>query len=109
MRIAGEVGSDVPLFLVGGSVLGVGRGEQVYPLQDLPVTACVVVTPEVGVSTPKAFAEWDRLGGDGGAGREGGSSAEASGFVDRAAGLRPAWTGKSARPHMGCLGPTRYL
>ena len=25
--------------------------------------ACVVVTPEVGVSTPKAFAEWDRLGG----------------------------------------------
>jgi 4-diphosphocytidyl-2-C-methyl-D-erythritol kinase len=38
----------------------VGRGEQVYPLQDLPEMACVVVTPEVGVSTPKAFAEWDR-------------------------------------------------
>jgi len=38
----------------------VGRGEQVYPLDDLPVMACVVVTPEVGVSTPKAFAEWDR-------------------------------------------------
>ena len=48
------------LFLVGGTVLGVGRGEQVYPLEDLPAMACVVVTPEVGVSTPKAFAEWDR-------------------------------------------------
>jgi 4-diphosphocytidyl-2-C-methyl-D-erythritol kinase len=60
LRIAAEVGSDVPLFLVGGTVLGVGRGEQVYPLKDLPATACVVVTPEVGVSTPKAFAEWDR-------------------------------------------------
>ncbi|MGB8760572.1 MAG: 4-(cytidine 5'-diphospho)-2-C-methyl-D-erythritol kinase [Candidatus Sulfotelmatobacter sp.] len=60
LRIATEVGSDLPLFLVGGTVLGVGRGEQVYPLEDLPATACVVVTPEVGVSTPKAFAEWDR-------------------------------------------------
>jgi 4-diphosphocytidyl-2-C-methyl-D-erythritol kinase len=63
LRIAAEVGSDLPLFLVGGTVLGVGRGEQVYPLEDLPATACVVVTPEVGVSTPKAFAEWDRLVG----------------------------------------------
>ncbi len=60
LRIAGEVGSDLPLFLVGGTVFGVGHGEQVYPLEDLPATACVVVTPEVGVSTPKAFAEWDR-------------------------------------------------
>jgi 4-diphosphocytidyl-2-C-methyl-D-erythritol kinase len=32
----------------------------VYPLEDLPATGCVVVMPEVGVSTPKAFAEWDR-------------------------------------------------
>ena len=65
LRIAADVGSDLPLFLVGGSVLGVGRGEQVYPLQDLPAIPCVVVTPEVGVSTPKAFAEWDRLCGAG--------------------------------------------
>jgi len=60
LRIAAEVGSDLPLFFVGGTVLGVGRGEQVYPLQDFPAIPCVVVTPEVGVSTPKAFAEWDR-------------------------------------------------
>jgi 4-diphosphocytidyl-2-C-methyl-D-erythritol kinase len=65
LRIAAEVGSDLPLFLLGGTVLGVGRGEQVYPLPDLPALACVVVTPEVGVSTPKAFAEWDRLRGAG--------------------------------------------
>ena len=63
MRIAAEVGSDLPLFLIGGTVLGVGRGEQVYPLQDLPPMACVVITPEVGVSTPRAFAEWDRRQG----------------------------------------------
>lgn len=60
LRIAAEVGSDLPLFLVGGTILGVGRGEQVFPLPDFPAVSCVVVTPEIGVSTPKAFAEWDR-------------------------------------------------
>jgi 4-diphosphocytidyl-2-C-methyl-D-erythritol kinase len=55
------VGSDLPLFLVGGTVLGVGRGEEVYPLPDLPSIPMVVVTPEVGVSTPRAFADWDAL------------------------------------------------
>jgi 4-diphosphocytidyl-2-C-methyl-D-erythritol kinase len=60
LRIAAEVGSDLPLFLVGGAVLGVGRGERVYALPDFPATSCVLVTPEIGVSTPGAFAEWDR-------------------------------------------------
>jgi 4-diphosphocytidyl-2-C-methyl-D-erythritol kinase len=35
----------------------------VYPLADLPLTHLVVVTPEVGVSTPRAFADWDALTG----------------------------------------------
>src|SRR6202158_3820618 len=61
LRIAAEVGSDLPLFLVGGTVLGVGRGEEVYPLPDLPATHCVVVTPQIGVSTPQAFADWDAM------------------------------------------------
>jgi 4-diphosphocytidyl-2-C-methyl-D-erythritol kinase len=63
LEIAAAVGSDLPLFLVGGTILGVGRGEQVYPLPDLPAIACVVVTPEIGVSTPQAFVEWDRIQG----------------------------------------------
>ena len=61
LRIAAEVGSDLPLFLVGGAVLGVGRGEQVYPLPDLPPAFCVVATPKIGVSTPKAFADWEMM------------------------------------------------
>jgi 4-diphosphocytidyl-2-C-methyl-D-erythritol kinase len=64
LRIAAEVGSDLPLFLVGGTVLGVERGEQVYPLPDLPAMPCVIVTPEIGVSTPRAFADWDALSRD---------------------------------------------
>jgi len=61
LRIAAEVGSDLPLFLIGGTVLGVGRGEEVYPLPDLPTLHVVVVTPPIGVSTPMAFARWDEL------------------------------------------------
>ena len=61
LRICEEVGSDLPLFLVGGTVYGEGRGEQVIPLEELPPADCVIVTPEIGVSTPKAFADWDAL------------------------------------------------
>ncbi len=61
LRIAAEVGSDLPLFLIGGTVLGVDRGQEVYPLQDLPPMHLVVLTPSIGVSTPKAFADWDAL------------------------------------------------
>jgi len=63
LQIAAAVGSDLPLFVIGGAVLGLGRGEQVFPLPDFPPTACVVVTPAIGVSTPRAFQEWDRIQG----------------------------------------------
>jgi 4-diphosphocytidyl-2-C-methyl-D-erythritol kinase len=61
LALAAEVGSDVPLFLIGGTVLGLGRGEEVYPLPDLPSHECVVATPAVSVSTPQAFRDWDEL------------------------------------------------
>jgi 4-diphosphocytidyl-2-C-methyl-D-erythritol kinase len=61
LRIAAEVGSDLPLFLIGGTVLGVGRGEEVYPMPDLPAMPCVIALPEMAVSTPQAFRDWDEL------------------------------------------------
>src|SRR5262249_6543518 len=59
LRMASEVGSDLPLFLLGGTVAGVGRGEEAYALPDLPRIASVVALPPVSVSTPKAFSDWD--------------------------------------------------
>ncbi len=59
LKLAAEVGSDVPLFLIGGAVQGMGRGEMVVPMPDFPGTHCVVAVPEVGVSTPAAFKDWD--------------------------------------------------
>jgi len=61
LELAAQVGSDVPLFLIGGTVLGLDRGQEVYPLPDLDPTWCVVASPAVGVSTPLAFREWDAL------------------------------------------------
>jgi 4-diphosphocytidyl-2-C-methyl-D-erythritol kinase len=61
LEIAAKVGSDVPLFLVGGAVLGRDRGQQVDPLPDFEPVWCVVATPQVGVSTPQAFRDWDAL------------------------------------------------
>ena len=95
MELAAEVGSDVPLFLVGGAVLGLGRGEVVSPMPDLPATWCVVAVPEVGVSTPRAFQEWDERQGTGN--REQGTGAEGPGlkpevFEPGYRGLKPAAT-----------------
>ncbi len=61
LEIAAQVGSDVPLFLIGGTVLGLDRGQEVYPLPDIEPVWCVVATPAVGVSTPQAFRDWDAL------------------------------------------------
>ena len=61
LRLASEIGSDIPLFLLGGAVAGVGRGEEVYPLPDIPSLPCVIALPAVGVSTPQAYRDWDAL------------------------------------------------
>jgi len=94
LQIAAEVGSDLPLFLVGGTVLGVGHGEEVYPLPDLPAVVCVIALPDIAVSTPKAFAEWDA--------RSCGAGAPARGPVElrstRTLRLRSGQAHEDARP-----------
>jgi 4-diphosphocytidyl-2-C-methyl-D-erythritol kinase len=61
LEIAAAVGSDVPLFLVGGAVLGEDRGQKVTALPDFEQLWCVVAAPEMGVSTPRAFRDWDAI------------------------------------------------
>jgi 4-diphosphocytidyl-2-C-methyl-D-erythritol kinase len=55
IRLAAEIGSDVPFFLLGGAALGVGRGTEIYPLPDAPRTWGVLVAPGIHVSTPDAY------------------------------------------------------
>lgn len=54
--IAADLGSDVPFFLVGGTALGTGRGEIVEHIADRSESYMLVVTPNINVSTPAAYA-----------------------------------------------------
>jgi 4-diphosphocytidyl-2-C-methyl-D-erythritol kinase len=58
-EVAGTIGSDIPFFLSGGTALGLGRGEEIYPLVDLPVHWVVIVRPAFGVSTAEAYSWYD--------------------------------------------------
>ncbi|MDQ3346707.1 MAG: 4-(cytidine 5'-diphospho)-2-C-methyl-D-erythritol kinase [Acidobacteriota bacterium] len=58
-EVASGIGSDVAFFLSGGTALGLGRGEEIYPLVDLPPHWIVVVRPAFGVSTAEAYAWYD--------------------------------------------------
>jgi 4-diphosphocytidyl-2-C-methyl-D-erythritol kinase len=59
--IAGRLGSDVPYFFVGGTALGLGRGEEVYPLADLPRWWVVLIVPPFGIATADAYEWLDQL------------------------------------------------
>jgi len=56
MTIASGLGSDVPFFLQGGRALGIGRGEEIYPLPDVPKRTVLVISPhEIAVPTKDAY------------------------------------------------------
>jgi 4-diphosphocytidyl-2-C-methyl-D-erythritol kinase len=68
-QVAAGLGSDVPFFLCGGAALGVGRGDEVYPLPDLPPWWALIAVPPFGVSTADAYG-WRDGDADGRAGRD---------------------------------------
>jgi len=53
--LGGELGSDIPFFLRGGTALGIGRGEEIYPLPEPQPMNLVIVYPGVQISTADAY------------------------------------------------------
>jgi 4-diphosphocytidyl-2-C-methyl-D-erythritol kinase len=64
LRLAAELGSDVPFALVGGTALGTGRGELVEPVPDRHTWWWVVVPSAAGLSTPAVYRRFDELAPD---------------------------------------------
>jgi 4-diphosphocytidyl-2-C-methyl-D-erythritol kinase len=106
-EVGASVGSDVPFFLWGGTARGLGRGERIEPLPDLPPRGVVLVMPPFPVSTPEVFRrlaapEWDG---------EGAGSPAAGGVPDRndlepaAESLFPAL--RDVRESLGAAGATQ--
>ncbi|MGA8113901.1 MAG: 4-(cytidine 5'-diphospho)-2-C-methyl-D-erythritol kinase [Actinocatenispora sp.] len=60
-QLAAELGSDVPFLVLGGTALGTGRGEIVNPVLAAGDWHWVVAVAAGGLSTPKVYAELDRL------------------------------------------------
>ncbi len=58
-RLARRLGADVPFFLLGGTALGLGRGDEVYPLHHQVRGHVVVVDPGRPVSTAAVFRRLD--------------------------------------------------
>jgi 4-diphosphocytidyl-2-C-methyl-D-erythritol kinase len=57
--VAAELGADVPYFFEGGTVLGLERGDRLFPLIDYPAAWVGILLPGFGVSTREAFGWWD--------------------------------------------------
>jgi 4-diphosphocytidyl-2-C-methyl-D-erythritol kinase len=56
LEIASGLGADVPFFLLGGRALGIGKGDEIYPLPDIPKLTLLIVSPkDVHVPTPDAY------------------------------------------------------
>lgn len=79
-KVASTLGADVPFFLLGGTALGAGKGDELYPVDDVARLGVVVVKPSFGVSTADAYRWLDE---------------------DRAAGLSPVSTPRSREVHVG--------
>ena len=56
LELAAELGADVPFFLWGGRALGIGKGDEIYPLPDIPGLTLLIVSPkDIRVATPDAY------------------------------------------------------
>lgn len=62
VRLAAQLGADVPYCLFGGTVLARGIGERLTKLADCPELRLVLVHPGFAVPTPAVYRQYDALG-----------------------------------------------
>jgi len=60
LEIAKRIGSDVPFFIRGGTVLAEGRGEKLVSLLPTPDLWVIILKPDVSISTAMAYSQWKR-------------------------------------------------
>jgi 4-diphosphocytidyl-2-C-methyl-D-erythritol kinase len=62
-EVAPSIGADVPLFLIGGTLLMGGIGDQVESLQPLTGFAVAAAVPQFEMSTVEVYRRWDKMEG----------------------------------------------
>ncbi len=61
-RLGSQLGADVPFFLLGGTAVGIGRGDDLYPVDDVRRLGVVLLKPSFAVSTADAYRWFDEDG-----------------------------------------------
>lgn len=61
---ASRLGADVPFALAGGAALGVGKGDELTAVDGVKALHLVLITDELGLSTPAVYQRLDELRGD---------------------------------------------
>lgn len=59
--IAEKIGADVPFCIEGGTALAEGVGDILSELPYIPECYIVIVKPDINISTPEAYAKFDKL------------------------------------------------
>jgi 4-diphosphocytidyl-2-C-methyl-D-erythritol kinase len=65
-EVATALGADVPLFLVGGTIMMSGYGEVIETQPDLSGLAIAVAVPNFSLSTTDVYRRWDEMEGPSG-------------------------------------------
>jgi 4-diphosphocytidyl-2-C-methyl-D-erythritol kinase len=61
LELGGQLGSDVPFMIAGGTAVGTGRGDQLTAALSRGTYHWVFALSSVGLSTPAVYSECDRM------------------------------------------------
>jgi 4-diphosphocytidyl-2-C-methyl-D-erythritol kinase len=53
--LASRLGADVPCFLLGGTMIGIGRGDEIYPLPDIEARHILLVNAGIAMPTAEVY------------------------------------------------------
>ncbi len=53
--LGAKLGADVPFFFFGGTGIGIGRGDEVYPMDDMTSDHLLLVNPRINVPTREIY------------------------------------------------------
>ncbi len=61
LKIASQIGSDVPFLISGGTALVEGTGDKIYNIKSIQKCFILVVKPKLNISTKEAYLKYDSL------------------------------------------------
>jgi 4-diphosphocytidyl-2-C-methyl-D-erythritol kinase len=59
ISMASALGSDVPFFILGGTALGLGRGDELFALKEINEKYIIIVCPLIHINSANAYKKWN--------------------------------------------------